>query len=127
VFEKIAGAVAPSRKTTARGTYVCRSFQAWRNGNAHQVLDALTGRDRITRGVPMAKVVVTGGSGFIRLRMWWTSWSRRRHQVTVVDHRVRTPRFGYEDVDLMDLSSRVLAATRDAEHIFHLAAVSNVN
>jgi UDP-glucose 4-epimerase len=32
----------------------------------------------------------------------------------------------YEDVDLLDLSS-VLAATREAEHVFHLAAVSNVN
>jgi UDP-glucose 4-epimerase len=50
------------------------------------------------------------------------------HQVTVIDHRVRPhrPDVGFEDVDLMDLSS-VLAATKGAEHIFHLAAVSNVN
>ena len=32
----------------------------------------------------------------------------------------------FEDVDLMDFSS-VLEATRGAEHLFHLAAVSNVN
>jgi UDP-glucose 4-epimerase len=32
----------------------------------------------------------------------------------------------FEDVDLLDLSS-VIAATRNAEHVFHLAAVSNVN
>src|SRR5207244_10648864 len=50
------------------------------------------------------------------------------HDVTVIDHRVppHRPDVGYEDVDLLDLSS-VLAATKGAEHIFHLAAVSNVN
>jgi UDP-glucose 4-epimerase len=50
------------------------------------------------------------------------------HQVTVIDHRVRPHRndVAFEDVDLMDFSS-VLTATRGAEHIFHLAAVSNVN
>jgi UDP-glucose 4-epimerase len=32
----------------------------------------------------------------------------------------------FEDIDLLDLSS-VLAATREAEQIFHLGAVSNVN
>jgi len=50
------------------------------------------------------------------------------HRVTVLDHRVRPHRtdVSYEDVDLLDFSS-VLAATREAEHIFHLAAVSNVN
>jgi UDP-glucose 4-epimerase len=46
----------------------------------------------------------------------------------VIDHRVRPHRqdVKFEDIDLLDLSS-VLAATRGAEHIFHLAAVSNVN
>jgi UDP-glucose 4-epimerase len=75
----------------------------------------------------MAKVVVTGGSGFIGSHVV-DALLDAGHQVTVVDHRVRPHRsdVGFEDVDLMDLSS-VLAATRGAEHIFHLAAVSNVN
>ena len=75
----------------------------------------------------MANVVVTGGSGFIGSHVV-DVLVEAGHQVTVVDHRVRPHRqdVGYEDVDLMDLSS-VLAATREAEHIFHLAAVSNVN
>jgi len=75
----------------------------------------------------MAKVVVTGGSGFIGSHVV-DVLVEAGHQVTVVDHRVRPHRqdVRYEDVDLMDLSS-VLAATREAEHIFHLAAVSNVN
>src|SRR5207245_3054016 len=87
----------------------------------------ITRRDRITRGIPMAKVVVTGVSGFIGSHVV-DVLMEAGHQVTVVDHRVRPHRqdVGYEDVDLMDLSS-VLAATKDAEHIFHLAAVSNVN
>jgi len=75
----------------------------------------------------MTKVVVTGGSGFIGSHVV-DALMDAGHQVTVVDHRVRPHRqdVGFEDVDLMDLSS-VLAATRGAEHIFHLAAVSNVN
>jgi len=75
----------------------------------------------------MAKVVVTGGSGFIGSHVV-DALVEAGHQVTVVDHRVRPHRsdVGFEDVDLMDLSS-VLAATKGAEHIFHLAAVSNVN
>jgi UDP-glucose 4-epimerase len=50
------------------------------------------------------------------------------HDVTVVDHRVPPHRndVAFEDVDMMEFSS-VLSATKDAEHIFHLAAVSNVN
>src|SRR2546427_12491816 len=75
----------------------------------------------------MAKVVVTGGSGFIGSHVV-DSLVDAGHEVTVIDHRVRQHRqdVGFEDVDLMDLSS-VLAATREAGHIFHLAAVSNVN
>lgn len=75
----------------------------------------------------MGKVVVTGGSGFIGSHVV-DALVDAGHQVTVIDHRVRPHRddVGFEDVDLMDMSS-VLAATRGAEHIFHLAAVSNVN
>ncbi|HEX5544117.1 MAG TPA: NAD-dependent epimerase/dehydratase family protein [Nitrospira sp.] len=75
----------------------------------------------------MAKVVVTGGSGFIGSHVV-DALVDVGHQVTVVDHRVRPHRtdVGFEDVDLMDLSS-VLAATKGADHIFHLAAVANVN
>ncbi len=75
----------------------------------------------------MANTVVTGGSGCIGSHVVDALFDAG-HSVTVLDHRVRPHRcdVGYEDVDLMDLSS-VLAATRGAEHIFHLGAVSNVN
>jgi UDP-glucose 4-epimerase len=75
----------------------------------------------------MAKVVVTGGSGFIGSHVV-DVMIEAGHDVTVIDHRVKPhrPDVGFEDVDLMDLSS-VLTSTRGAEHIFHLAAVSNVN
>ena len=75
----------------------------------------------------MSKVVVTGGSGFIGSHVV-DSLADAGHEITVIDHRVRPHRddVQFEDVDLLDLSS-VLAATRGAEHIFHLAAVSNVN
>jgi UDP-glucose 4-epimerase len=75
----------------------------------------------------MAKVAVTGGSGFIGSHVV-DALVESGHQVTVIDHRVRPHRadVGFEDVDLMDLSS-VLAATKGMEHVFHLAAVSNVN
>ena len=72
-------------------------------------------------------VVVTGGSGFIGSHVV-DALVDAGHRVTVIDHRVRPHRADveFEDVDLLDLSS-VLVATREAEHIFHLAAVSNVN
>jgi UDP-glucose 4-epimerase len=75
----------------------------------------------------MAKVAVTGGSGFIGSHVV-DALVEAGHEVTVIDHRVKPHRADvtFEDVDLMDLSS-VLSATRGAEHIFHLAAVSNVN
>ncbi len=75
----------------------------------------------------MANVVVTGGSGFIGSHVV-DALVEAGHQVTVVDHRVRPHRadVGFEDIDLMDFSS-VLAATKGADHIFHLAAVANVN
>ena len=73
------------------------------------------------------KVVVTGGSGFIGSHVVDTM-VEAGHEVTVIDHRVRPHRadVNFEDIDLLDLSS-VMVATRGAEHIFHLAAVSNVN
>src|SRR6202049_4795516 len=73
------------------------------------------------------RAVVTGGSGFIGSHVV-DALVEAGCQVTVLDHRVRPhrPDVAFEDVDLMDLSS-VLAATRGAEHVFHLAAVSNVN
>jgi UDP-glucose 4-epimerase len=73
------------------------------------------------------RAVVTGGSGFIGSHVV-DALVEAGCQVTVLDHRVRPHRrdVAFEDVDLMDLSS-VLAATRGAEHVFHLAAVSNVN
>ncbi len=74
-----------------------------------------------------SRVVVTGGSGFIGSHVV-DSLAEAGHRVTVVDHRVRPHRsdVAFEDVDLLDLAS-VVAATRGAEHVFHLAAVSNVN
>jgi UDP-glucose 4-epimerase len=73
------------------------------------------------------KIVVTGGSGFIGSHVV-DALADAGHEVSVLDHRVKPHRsdVGFEDVDLLDLSS-VLVATRGAEHIFHLAAVSNVN
>jgi len=75
----------------------------------------------------MAKVAVTGGSGFIGSHVVDALISAG-HEVTIVDHRVRPQRSDvrFEDVDLLDFSS-VLAALKGNEHIFHLAAVSNVN
>ena len=75
----------------------------------------------------MAKVVVTGGSGFIGSHVV-DVLMEAGHEVTVIDHRVRPYRddVNFEDVDLMEMSS-VLAATKGADHVFHLAAVSNVN
>jgi len=75
----------------------------------------------------MAKVIVTGGSGLIGSHVV-DVLVEAGHEVTVIDHRVRPYRddINFEDVDLMEMSS-VLAATKGTDHIFHLAAVSNVN
>ena len=75
----------------------------------------------------MQKAVVTGGSGFIGSHVV-DALKDAGLDVVVVDYRVAPHRqdVGFENVDLMDLSS-VLSAMQGAEHIFHLAAVSNVN
>jgi len=75
----------------------------------------------------MAKCAVTGGSGFIGSHVV-DALKDAGHDVVVIDHRVRPHRsdVGFEDVDLLDLSS-MISATKGCEHIFHLAAVSNVN
>jgi UDP-glucose 4-epimerase len=75
----------------------------------------------------MQRAVVTGGSGFIGSHVV-DALKDAGLAVTVVDYRVTPHRqdVEFENVDLMDLSS-VLSATRGADHIFHLAAVSNVN
>ncbi len=75
----------------------------------------------------MQKAIVTGGSGFIGSHVV-DALKDAGYDVTVIDYRVQPHRqdVGFENVDLMDLSS-VLSATRGVEHIFHLAAVSNVN
>ncbi|MBW2274090.1 MAG: NAD-dependent epimerase/dehydratase family protein [Deltaproteobacteria bacterium] len=73
------------------------------------------------------KVVVTGGSGFIGSHVV-DALVDAGADVTVVDHRVppRRDDVGYEDADILDLSS-MLVATQGAEHIFHLGAEANVD
>lgn len=73
------------------------------------------------------KILVTGGSGFIGSHVVDTL-IEAGHTVTVSDHRVRPHRqdVEFEDVDLLDLSS-VLVATRGMDQIFHLGAVSNAD
>ncbi|OGQ05890.1 MAG: hypothetical protein A3F82_05845 [Deltaproteobacteria bacterium RIFCSPLOWO2_12_FULL_44_12] len=75
----------------------------------------------------MAKAFVTGGSGFIGSHI--VDYLREAgHEITVIDYHCKPHRSDvkYEDVDLLDFAS-VLEATKGAEHIFHIAAVSNVN
>lgn len=75
----------------------------------------------------MAKVVVTGGSGFIGSHVV-DVLKEAGHEIVVLDYHARPHRndVAYEDCDLLDFAS-VLEATKGAEHIFHIAAVSNVN
>lgn len=73
------------------------------------------------------KCVVTGGSGFIGSHVV-DKLIDAGHEVTVLDHRVKPHRDDviFKDVDITNYSS-VLDATRGADYIFHLAAMSNVN
>lgn len=73
------------------------------------------------------KVVVTGGSGFIGSHVV-DALVEKGCAVTVIDSHAAPHRndVAYECVDLLDFAS-VLEATRDVAHIFHIAAVSNVN
>lgn len=75
----------------------------------------------------MGKVMVTGGAGFIGSHVV-DRLIEAGHEVTVLDYHARPhrPDVKYEDVDLLDFAS-VLEATKGAQHIFHIAAVSNVN
>jgi UDP-glucose 4-epimerase len=73
------------------------------------------------------RILVTGGSGFIGSHVV-DKLVAAGHDVTVTDHRVAPHRqdVAFEDVDLLDLSS-VLVATRHRDHVFHLGAVSNAD
>src|SRR5207249_10933658 len=116
----------PFPKITARGISVSRSVRGWKSRMADRSSTHYE-KQSVRKEIEMAKVVVTGGSGFIGSHVV-DVLVEAGHEVTVIDHRMRPHRadVGFEDVDLMDLSS-ILSATKGAEHIFHLAAVSNVN
>ncbi len=75
----------------------------------------------------MQKAVVTGGAGFIGSHVV-DALKDAGLEVTILDYHATPHRqdVGYENVDLLDFAS-VLSATKGADHIFHLAAVSNVN
>ncbi|CAK0768767.1 NAD-dependent epimerase/dehydratase family protein [Azospirillaceae bacterium] len=75
----------------------------------------------------MAKIAVTGGSGFIGSHVVDTLLEAG-HTITVIDHCVKPHRcdVSFEDIDILDLSS-VLAATKGMDYVFHLAAMANVN
>lgn len=75
----------------------------------------------------MAKVIVTGGSGFIGSHVV-DVLKEAGHEIVILDYHARPHRMdvAYEDCDLLDFAS-VLEACKGAEHIFHIAAVSNVN
>jgi UDP-glucose 4-epimerase len=72
------------------------------------------------------RCVVTGGSGFIGSHL--VDWLKEAgHDVLVIDmpkpHRQDVE---WENIDILDFPS-LLTATKGADYIFHLAAVSNVN
>lgn len=75
----------------------------------------------------MARVAVTGGCGFIGAHVV-DALRAAGHSVGVIDlnktpHR---PDVTTTSIDMLDLSS-VIRATEGIEHLFHLAAVANVN
>ena len=71
--------------------------------------------------------IVTGGSGFIGSHVV-DKLIDAGHEVVVLDHRVKPHRGDvvFNDIDITSYSS-VLEATKGADYIFHLAAMSNVN
>lgn len=73
------------------------------------------------------KSIVTGGSGFIGSHVV-DKLIDAGHEVVVLDHRVKPHRGDavFNDIDITSYSS-VLEATKGADYIFHLAAMSNVN
>jgi UDP-glucose 4-epimerase len=75
----------------------------------------------------MARVIVTGGSGFIGSHVV-DALVEAGHAVTVLDRRRPATRHpvGHRRIDLLDRRGLV-AAMRGADHVFHLAAVSDVN
>ncbi|MDJ0950620.1 MAG: NAD-dependent epimerase/dehydratase family protein [Alphaproteobacteria bacterium] len=75
----------------------------------------------------MARVAVTGGCGFIGSHVV-DALVEAGHDVTVIDLGKRPHRTDvrYVDIDMLELAS-VQHATEGIEHLFHLAAVANVN
>lgn len=75
----------------------------------------------------MAKALVTGGCGFIGSHVV-DALMEAGHNVTVVDNRIppHRPDVAYRNVDVMNFDALVQACA-GMEHIFHLAAVANVN
>lgn len=73
------------------------------------------------------KCIVTGGSGFIGSHVV-DKLIAADHEVIVLDYGVKPHRndVGFANVDIVNYSS-VLEATKGADYIFHLAAMSNVN
>ncbi len=75
----------------------------------------------------MASVAITGGCGFIGSHVV-DALVDAGHDVTVIDLN-KTPHrddVAYANIDMLDLAS-VQRAIEGAEHVFHLAAVANVN
>lgn len=75
----------------------------------------------------MTRIAVTGGSGFIGSHVV-DALAEAGHDVTILDRRRRAHRgdVEYAQVDVLDQDG-LTRATRGATHIFHLAAVSNVD
>ncbi|CAK0763225.1 NAD-dependent epimerase/dehydratase family protein [uncultured Gammaproteobacteria bacterium] len=75
----------------------------------------------------MAKVAVSGGSGFIGSHVV-DKLVEAGHEVTVLMHRALPQQADvkFEETDILDFSS-LLAATRGMDYVFHLAANPNVN